>query len=143
VRHPEPYCKRLQSLARHDRLTTVPQSVRRDRIVSTERGTPMKVNKKSAVAFGAIALASTLVLAGCGGSSSDEGTAEAAGEITVWVDADRAGVLEDAAKAFTADTGVKVKLVQKEFGEIRDQFVQQVPTGKGPDIAVGAHDWLG
>ncbi|CAH0197763.1 MULTISPECIES: maltose ABC transporter substrate-binding protein [unclassified Microbacterium] len=106
----------------------------------------MKVNKRGIVAFGAIAAISTLTLAGCasgGAGDSDSGDAEFSGEITVWVDADRAGVLEDAADAFTEDTGVKVTLVQKEFGEIRDQFVQQVPTGEGPDIAVGAHDWLG
>ncbi|WP_144792592.1 maltose ABC transporter substrate-binding protein [Microbacterium paludicola] len=105
----------------------------------------MRVNKKSIVAFGAIAAVSTLTLAGCAGNSgeSDSGDAGFSGEITVWVDADRAGVLEDAAEAFTEDTGVKVSLVQKEFGEIRDQFVQQVPTGEGPDVAVGAHDWLG
>ncbi|GAA5206751.1 sugar ABC transporter substrate-binding protein [Microbacterium kyungheense] len=105
----------------------------------------MKVNKRSIAAFGAIAAVSALTLVGCaGGGNSDSGDdSESAGEITVWVDADRATVLEDAAKDFTADTGVKVKLVQKEFGEIRDQFVQQVPTGKGPDVAVGAHDWLG
>ncbi|WP_349428544.1 maltose ABC transporter substrate-binding protein [Microbacterium sp. LWS13-1.2] len=105
----------------------------------------MKVNKRSIAAFGAIAAVSALTLVGCasGGDSNSGDEGESAGEITVWVDADRAAVLEDAAKDFTADTGVKVKLVQKEFGEIRDQFVQQVPTGKGPDIAVGAHDWLG
>ena len=100
----------------------------------------MKVNKRSIVALGAIAAVSSLALAGCAGGG---GESASAGSITVWVDADRAGVLEDAAASFTADTGVEVKLVQKEFGEIRDQFVQQVPTGKGPDIAVGAHDWLG
>lgn len=105
----------------------------------------MKVNKRSIAAFGAIAAVSALTLVGCasGGDSGSGDKSESGGEITVWVDADRATVLEDAAKDFTADTGVKVKLVQKEFGEIRDQFVQQVPTGKGPDIAVGAHDWLG
>ncbi len=105
----------------------------------------MKVNKRSIAAFGAIAAVSALALAGCasGGDSNSGDDSKSAGEITVWVDADRATVLEDAAKDFTADTGVKVKLVQKEFGDIRDQFVQQVPTGKGPDIAVGAHDWLG
>ncbi|QKJ18591.1 sugar ABC transporter substrate-binding protein [Microbacterium hominis] len=107
----------------------------------------MKVNKRSIVAFGAIAAVSTLALAGCasGGSSDDtEGpAADFSGEITVWVDADRAGVLEEAAADFTETTGVEVNLVQKEFGEIRDQFVQQVPTGEGPDVAVGAHDWLG
>jgi arabinogalactan oligomer/maltooligosaccharide transport system substrate-binding protein len=105
----------------------------------------MKVNKRSIGAFGAIAAVSALALAGCagGGDANTGDDTESAGEITVWVDADRAAVLEDAAADFTDDTGVEVKLVQKEFGEIRDQFVQQVPTGEGPDIAVGAHDWLG
>lgn len=106
----------------------------------------MKVKKRGIVAAGAIAMVSTLTLAGCAsGGDTDSGSedVEFSGEITVWVDADRAGVLEDAAAEFTADTGVEVTLVQKEFGEIRDQFVQQVPTGEGPDIAVGAHDWLG
>jgi len=114
----------------------------------------MKVNKKSALALGAILAAGALALTGCGGSSTPttsgsasseptETAAESAGTLTVWVDADRATVLKDAAAAFETETGVKVDLVQKDFGEIRDQFVQQVPTGKGPDIAVGAHDWLG
>lgn len=105
----------------------------------------MKVNMRSIVALGAIAAISSLTLAGCAGSSdSGETTApDMSGSITVWVDADRAGVLEAAAADFTEQTGVEVTLVQKEFGEIRDQFVQQVPTGEGPDIAVGAHDWLG
>ncbi|WP_309066764.1 sugar ABC transporter substrate-binding protein [Microbacterium sp.] len=106
----------------------------------------MKVTKKGILAFGAIAATSALALAGCASSndSGDSGdNAEFSGKITVWVDADRAAVLKDAAADFTKDTGVKVSLVQKEFGEIRDQFVQQVPTGKGPDVAVGAHDWLG
>ncbi|WP_251451286.1 maltose ABC transporter substrate-binding protein [Microbacterium sp. Marseille-Q6648] len=109
----------------------------------------MKVNKRSIVAFGAIAAVSSLALAGCSSSTGDSGSeteapsADFSGEITVWVDADRAGVLEEAAADFTETTGVEVNLVQKEFGEIRDQFVQQVPTGEGPDVAVGAHDWLG
>lgn len=108
----------------------------------------MKVNKRSIIALGAIAAISSLTLAGCAGGDGESagggsGEAEYTGEITVWVDADRAEVLQDAADAFTADTGVEVTMVQKEFGEIRDQFIQQVPTGEGPDVAVGAHDWLG
>ncbi|WP_300344310.1 maltose ABC transporter substrate-binding protein [Nesterenkonia sp.] len=98
---------------------------------------------------------SVLALTACGGSGDDtsadaendteQDTAapEASGELTVWVDADRAEVLADAAADFEADTGIAVDLVQQDFGEIRDQFVSQVPTGEGPDIAVGAHDWLG
>jgi arabinogalactan oligomer/maltooligosaccharide transport system substrate-binding protein len=106
----------------------------------------MKVTKGRIAAFGAIAAVSSLVLVGCSSNTPTEQPSSApalTGSITVWVDADRAGVLEDAAADFTDKTGVKVDLVQKEFGEIRDQFVQQAPTGQGPDIAVGAHDWLG
>ena len=105
----------------------------------------MKVNKKGALGLGAMIVGGVLVLAGCasgGGDAKPSAPAEA-GSITVWVDADRATVLKDAAKAFQDETGVEVKLVQKDFGEIRDQFISQVPSGKGPDIAVGAHDWLG
>ncbi len=105
----------------------------------------MKVYKKGFIGLGAFLAAGTL-LAGC--TSGDSGSGgnggnDAVGEIVVWVDADRATVLQDAAADFEADTGVKVTLVQKDFGEVRDQFVQQVPEGEGPDIAVGAHDWLG
>lgn len=77
--------------------------------------------------------------------STEEETSEVSGsgELTIWVDADRADVLADAADDFESDTGISVNLVQQDFGEIRDQFVSQVPTGEGPDLAVGAHDWLG
>jgi arabinogalactan oligomer / maltooligosaccharide transport system substrate-binding protein len=33
--------------------------------------------------------------------------------------------------------------VQKNFEDLRNDFIAQVPTGEGPDITVGAHDWLG
>src|SRR5690606_26763962 len=36
-----------------------------------------------------------------------------------------------------------VTLVQKNFEDLRNDFIAQVPTGEGPDITVGAHDWLG
>ncbi|GAA2904445.1 arabinogalactan oligomer/maltooligosaccharide transport system substrate-binding protein [Microbacterium keratanolyticum] len=105
----------------------------------------MKVNKKGVLGISALIATSALILTGCAGGGGDAGSTAPAdgGSLTVWVDADRATVLKDAAKAFQDETGVKVTLVQKDFGEIRDQFISQVPTGKGPDIAVGAHDWLG
>lgn len=98
---------------------------------------------------GAVLAVGALLLTACG---SDDATAEGGGEdtapeatgsLTVWVDADRADVLQDAAADFTGDTGIDVELVQQDFADIDDQFVSQVPTGEGPDIAVGAHDWLG
>ena len=101
----------------------------------------MKVNRHSITAAVALAAASTLVLAGCAGGGGGE--EETGGTLTVWVDADRAGVLEDVAAQFEEERGVTVELVTKDFGDIRDDFITQVPTGKGPDIIVGAHDWLG
>ncbi|MCB2481292.1 extracellular solute-binding protein, partial [Listeria monocytogenes] len=44
---------------------------------------------------------------------------------------------------FQQQTGVKVDLVQKVSGDIRTDFVSQVPTGQGPDVIIGANDWTG
>lgn len=105
----------------------------------------------------ATAAAVSLALAGCssGGAKTDtlveqsedeaaateEGGVE--GELTVWVDETREGAVSAAAEQFTAATGTKVNLVLKNFDDIRADFTAQVPTGKGPDLTVGAHDWLG
>jgi arabinogalactan oligomer/maltooligosaccharide transport system substrate-binding protein len=105
----------------------------------------MMVNKKGLLAAGAVAVAASLALAGCvgGASAGSKAAGSGSGTLTVWVDADRATVLKDAAAAFTKESGVKVKLVQKDFGKIQEEFIAQVPTGKGPDITIAAHDWLG
>lgn len=106
----------------------------------------MKVTSRSFTITGALAL-SAIVLAGCTAPAGEpgEGSEEPQfeGSLTVWVDADRAGVLEDVAAAFEDERGVSVELVTKDFGAIRDEFITQAPTGNGPDIIVGAHDWLG
>ncbi|MDO5720982.1 MAG: maltose ABC transporter substrate-binding protein [Actinomycetaceae bacterium] len=99
---------------------------------------------------GIAALSLTFSLAACGGNneskpaSDGETTAAGAGQkITVWVDETRIGPVKAAAEKFEADTGAKVETVTKNFDDIRADFNSQVPTGKGPDITVGAHDWLG
>lgn len=102
----------------------------------------MKVNKKGLLAFGAVAVAASLALAGCSAGETAP-KADAASTLTVWVDAERVGALKDAAAAYTEKTGVEVKLVSKDVATIKDDFIQQVPSGKGPDITMGAHDWLG
>ena len=105
----------------------------------------MMVNKKGLLAAGAVAVAASLALAGCsGGSTSNDSKAASGSEtLTVWVDADRAAVLKEAAAAFTKESGVTVKLVQKDFAKIQEEFIAQVPTDKGPDVTIAAHDWLG
>lgn len=101
----------------------------------------MKVTSRSLMMTGAMAAATAIVLSGCAAAEPEAPTFE--GSLTVWVDADRAGVLEDIAAQFEEERGVTVELVTKDFGAIRDDFITQAPTGNGPDIIVGAHDWLG
>ena len=110
----------------------------------------MKVNpttasgrKRSLLAIGAIATVATLGLAGCAAGDSGDET-PAGSTLTIWVDANRADALKDVIQTFEDDNGVTVKVVQKEFGDtLKEDFTKQVPTGKGPDVVVGAHDWLG
>lgn len=66
-----------------------------------------------------------------------------AGQITLWVDANRAPVLKPVAEQFKADTGVTVNLVIKDNQKIPDDFITQAPTGKGPDAIICAHDTIG
>lgn len=72
-------------------------------------------------------------------SAAPEGT----GTLTVWTDANREPAFTAAAEKYTRDTGNKVEIVVKENDQMRSEFATQVPTGQGPDIAFGAHDWLG
>lgn len=104
----------------------------------------MRVNKKGLLAVGAAAIVVTLGLSACSTGSGDTDSAEAAGgTLTVWVDAERVDALQAAADAYSEEKGVEVELVGKDNADIKDDFIQQVPTGKGPDITMGAHDWLG
>jgi arabinogalactan oligomer/maltooligosaccharide transport system substrate-binding protein len=96
-----------------------------------------------------------LGLAGCSSSAAEKPAENSANpspsqaqeapstSLTVWVDAERVDALQGAADAYEEKTGVAVEIVGKDTGDIKDDFIQQVPTGEGPDITMGAHDWLG
>ncbi|MGH3653323.1 sugar ABC transporter substrate-binding protein [Glutamicibacter sp.] len=116
----------------------------------------MKVNKNPWLLGGALTAIAALSLTACGGSGSNAPAASSSpaaaesspaaasgGKLTVWVDANREPVLKEAAADFEKQSGVKVDLVIKDFSKIQEDFLRQVPTGKGPDITIGAHDWLG
>ena len=114
----------------------------------------------------AMLVIAALVLAACGGGAApaapeapaaEEAAAEAEATeapaeeaaaaggpaLTIWADEIRAPVLEELAAGFTDQYGVGVEVVQKGFGNLRSDFVVAAPTGEGPDILVGAHDWIG
>jgi len=101
----------------------------------------MKVTRRGILGIGAIAVLAASALSGCQ-APADGGGAEG-GTLTVWVDAERLDALQGAADAYSEQTGVEVELVGKDNATIKDDFIQQVPTGEGPDIVMGAHDWLG
>ncbi|MCR6689313.1 maltose ABC transporter substrate-binding protein [Cellulomonas sp.] len=105
----------------------------------------------------ATVVAAMSLLAACGGG--DEAPAEtqepttaetsaapagATGSLTIWVDENRKPAVQAAVDIYNeTNPDVKVELVQKNFEDIRADFLAQVPTGEGPDITIGAHDWLG
>ncbi|MET9659025.1 maltose ABC transporter substrate-binding protein [Streptomyces sp. NPDC006510] len=93
------------------------------------------------LAITAAATATAMALTGCGADPQPK--AKDAPTLTVWADDSRAAPLQDIAAGFARDRGVKVKVVQKAMGNLRDDFVSQAPSGQGPDVIVGPHDWLG
>lgn len=70
-------------------------------------------------------------------------SASTAGKLLIWGDELRAAVLKGIAADFSKKYKVPVEVQELGFGDIRDQLGVAGPAGKGPDIIVGAHDWLG
>jgi arabinogalactan oligomer/maltooligosaccharide transport system substrate-binding protein len=66
----------------------------------------------------------------------------AATEITIWADKDRKPAVERVAGQWATSKGVTVKVVEKEFGQIRNDL-GTVKADSAPDVIVGASDWTG
>jgi arabinogalactan oligomer / maltooligosaccharide transport system substrate-binding protein len=90
-------------------------------------------------------LAFSVAMSGCG-SKKDAGAASSAkpaqGQLTIWADDKRAAVLQPFADKFGAENGVTVK-VQAISKDQETAFVTASQQGSGPDVMVGAHDWIG
>ena len=106
------------------------------------------------IGIGAAVVAVAGLLAACSGTEPEASPSAAPSEttpaidgtgvtLTVWVDENRKPAVEAAATTFEEETGATVELVVKNFEDLRADFIAQVPTGEGPDITIGAHDWLG
>lgn len=110
----------------------------------------MNKTKKS-IAAGAMLVTAGMLLSACSGGSTEPTSSatatdtgsETTATLTVWVDAERADSLADAATAYEDETGVAVEIVSRDNATIKDDYMQQASTGSGPDIVMGAHDWLG
>jgi arabinogalactan oligomer/maltooligosaccharide transport system substrate-binding protein len=88
--------------------------------------------------FGAIAIALSVTLSFSGCAAEPEPKVS---ELTVWVDQLEAKALEGAAAEFEEDTSIKVNLVVQQ--DPRSNFLSQASAGDGPDILIGAHEWVG
>jgi arabinogalactan oligomer/maltooligosaccharide transport system substrate-binding protein len=90
-------------------------------------------------------LALSIALAGCGSkndAASESSAKPAQGQLRIWADDKRAAVLQPFADKFGAENGVAVK-VQAISKDQETAFVTASQQGSGPDVMVGAHDWIG
>lgn len=109
--------------------------------------------RKSIVALLAAGVA--MSLAACGSTGTPAQTpgaapttaantaAAPAGSLTIWVDETRIDNFKALGAEFAKTSGVTLDVVQKPTADIKTDFEAQAPTGEGPDLIVGAHDWTG
>src|SRR5688572_1604509 len=97
----------------------------------------------------AAALTVALAAAGCGGGedgdsagTSASSSPAAGGKLTIWADDKRSAVLKTFAEKFGQENGVTVT-VQAISKDQQTTFVTASQQGSGPDVMVGAHDWIG
>ncbi|MFI7489539.1 extracellular solute-binding protein [Micromonospora echinaurantiaca] len=102
----------------------------------------MRIRTAGVVAAFALALAAS----GCGGSdepaANEPPKAAAGGKLVIWADDKRAAALKPFGEKFGQENGVTVE-VQAVSKDLQTNFVTAHQQGSGPDVVVGAHDWIG
>jgi arabinogalactan oligomer/maltooligosaccharide transport system substrate-binding protein len=88
-----------------------------------------------------VAASAALVAAGCSHGTPTT-TPTPGGTLVIWADDQRAAALKPFADKFGKDNNVTVD-VQAISKDLETNFVTASQSGKGPDIVVGAHDWIG
>ncbi len=64
------------------------------------------------------------------------------GTLTIWADDLYGPAIKTASAAFASDNGVTVN-VETVSKDLQAQFVTASQAGTGPDLVMGAHDWIG
>ena len=106
------------------------------------------------------ALLAVALTAGCGGggssgsdtttSSGESPSSDASGavpergdaDLVIWTDALKLDAVKKVADEFAAAQGIKVA-TQAISSDLQTNFVTANTAGNGPDVVVGAHDWIG
>ncbi len=123
------------------------------------KGTKLNRNKLRMIVF---LLLFSLVATACGGGTTEETvdapeateapketlaapatTAPPPEVIVVWAEEKVATALAPLVGAYEAAAGIKVEVVIYDFGAIRTDVQTAGPAGEGPDVFLGAHDWVG
>jgi arabinogalactan oligomer/maltooligosaccharide transport system substrate-binding protein len=106
----------------------------------------VKPSRTLVTVIAATALLATACGSGSSASPSNSGSGSApksSASLLIWADGPRAKPLKAMGEKFKADKGVTVTVVTKDYSHMRDDFITEVPTGKGPDIIIGGNDWIG
>lgn len=105
----------------------------------------------------AAAMILVMTAAACGGGSGSESDSADADNTTtpssdgggggdadllVWTDSLKIDAVTEVAEAFGESNGITVK-VQAISEDLQGSFVTADAAGNGPDVVVGAHDWMG
>ncbi|MDG4817254.1 maltose ABC transporter substrate-binding protein [Micromonospora sp. WMMD956] len=105
----------------------------------------MRIRTAGVVAVLGLALAAS----GCGGGDDDssapaakESAGATGGKLVIWADDKRTAALKPFAEKFGQENGVTVE-VQAVSKDLQTNFVTASQQGSGPDVVVGAHDWIG
>lgn len=85
----------------------------------------------------------TTTTAGEDTTTTTEPLVRADADLVIWADDTRVGPIQTFADQFATENGVTVAVQEIPFGDIRSRLVTAAPAGEGPDVIVGAHDWLG
>ncbi|MFT3887977.1 MAG: maltose ABC transporter substrate-binding protein [Arachnia sp.] len=75
------------------------------------------------------------------GSASGAPSRDENADLVIWADQLRAEALRPFADQFGADNGLNVQV--QFVNDVRKDFSAASQSGTGPDVIVGAHDWLG
>jgi arabinogalactan oligomer/maltooligosaccharide transport system substrate-binding protein len=83
-----------------------------------------------------------LFLAGCGSAGGASGSGSEGVSLTIWADDKYSRAIKESAAKWGAENDVQVN-VQAVSKDLQTVFVTAAQAGKGPDLVMGAHDWIG
>lgn len=92
----------------------------------------------------AVMAGSMLFAAGCsaGGRDTSGGAAEGGVALTIWADDKYSRAIKGSATLWGEQNDLRVN-VQTVSKDLQTVFVTASQAGKGPDLVMGAHDWIG